>query len=918
MSEAGPYGVQGAWAEIRELIGSGRTGAVAERVATLSAAERREIAAELPGHLRAMWATREVVWADLGARGEAMLVAGAGTIGGAAAAASWLGRAEFTSVRGAGPLAGVLARRPREWQADVVVRLASRVRPDRDASLVLDLLRALGVEPPPHDPLVVAWANERGAPREGGLAGDPLLAVMAPRLFEAEGVGRSLSWDDGNRYGSLLARLVRAAADGTVSREMLLDGCVRRFLRGGEAADLRFFVRLHRALGPLPAETAVHTRDYLRLIPAAPGPVAELALRHAREAPGLAELDPADLVEGVESAVFRPERKLARAGLTWLDRAVRREPGLAGDLAPALATALGHEESDVREYAARIAVKHAGRFTPPAAELLTEAVAALPPDPATRLTAARLAVAFGSASLASVEASSSSGSSEAWPVAPGRSAPQEEPVPPELPAPPPILPLPPPPGTAEELDLLRDSGGWAAAERCLAGFVRLLARDPGGLRAYLEANPPRPGLRIFRKSSWRWVDDWICALCWEVAEPGAEQFWSRPPQVAPRTVVIAARRDEEARGPGRAARRIPGGGTISAPHRVLLLRCAEIFDALVADRLPPLLLATPTLSSGHLEAEELLARLEELEAAGTEPLEADFQQALLRLPRQVDAEVVTRAERLTSRAGRRAARRLAEGPLPDPVVTVRWNGAADGRTEFLSALASAKLYGHRTDRVSVEAVPTGLHLVDALMGGAGREPGDGGHMGWWAAVMPSHREVVAAHLLAYLLPSRDRAGAELRSMAELAWSDGPDGPALALLIAHRLTGHDRDAALSELLTLAARGRLPAADLGEQLAYRVRWDGLALGEIIPVLAQAAHQGAYRDVWRVVAAMLPRLLPVTGQEPPRGLPGLAELGVATAGWAGARGEIPEVAAAAVGAATNRLTRQCRRLHAFLTRS
>nr|BFE77656.1 hypothetical protein GCM10020093_002570 [Planobispora longispora] len=47
-------------------------------------------------------------------------------------------------MREAGPLAGVLALRPREWRADVVVRLASRVRPDRDASLALNLLRALG------------------------------------------------------------------------------------------------------------------------------------------------------------------------------------------------------------------------------------------------------------------------------------------------------------------------------------------------------------------------------------------------------------------------------------------------------------------------------------------------------------------------------------------------------------------------------------------------------------------------------------------------------------------------------------------------------------------------------------------------------------------------------------------------------
>nr|BFE77657.1 hypothetical protein GCM10020093_002580 [Planobispora longispora] len=165
----------------------------------------------------------------------------------------------------------------------------------------------------------------------------------------------------------------------------------------GEAADLRFFVRLHRALEPLPVETAVHVRDYLRLIPAAPGPVAELALRHVRdvcelrELRELAGLGPADLVEGVEAAVFRPERKLARSGLTWLDRTVRRAPDLADDLAPALTTALGHEERDIREspdrgqarralHPRRGGTSHRGRGRPP-------------PE----LTA-RLAIAFGAGS----------------------------------------------------------------------------------------------------------------------------------------------------------------------------------------------------------------------------------------------------------------------------------------------------------------------------------------------------------------------------------------------------------------------------------------------------------------------------------------------------------------------------------------
>ncbi|MFC7110969.1 hypothetical protein ACFQQB_67575 [Nonomuraea rubra] len=57
-----------------------------------------------------------------------------------------------------------------------------------------------------------------------------------------------------------------------------------RFLRGGEPQDLRFFVRLHTLLDPTPAESAPRVRDYLRLLPSAPGTVAELAAGQVRAA----------------------------------------------------------------------------------------------------------------------------------------------------------------------------------------------------------------------------------------------------------------------------------------------------------------------------------------------------------------------------------------------------------------------------------------------------------------------------------------------------------------------------------------------------------------------------------------------------------------------------------------------------------
>ncbi|MFC7639767.1 DUF6493 family protein [Streptosporangium lutulentum] len=89
--------------------------------------------------------------------------------------------------------------------------------------------------------------------------------------------------------------------------------------------------------------------------------------------------------------------------------------------------------------------------------------------------------------------------------------------------------------------------------------------------------------------------------------------------------------------------RLPRGRAVSAPHRFLLRRCAEVLAALTAGELPPILLATPTSATGHLDPAEFLNRLEAVEAAGGKPLPADFQQALLRLPRTADPEIVARA-----------------------------------------------------------------------------------------------------------------------------------------------------------------------------------------------------------------------------------------------------------------------------------
>ncbi|MEV4248258.1 hypothetical protein AB0J63_33195 [Streptosporangium canum] len=82
----------------------------------------------------------------------------------------------------------MIAARPAEWQADLAVRLALRVRGrrgrPRDGNLppALALLRRTGVTPPENDPLVVGWVSREA--RLSELRADPLLDHLLPRIFE--------------------------------------------------------------------------------------------------------------------------------------------------------------------------------------------------------------------------------------------------------------------------------------------------------------------------------------------------------------------------------------------------------------------------------------------------------------------------------------------------------------------------------------------------------------------------------------------------------------------------------------------------------------------------------------------------------------------------------------------------------------
>ncbi|MBB4914825.1 DUF7824 domain-containing protein [Streptosporangium saharense] len=1035
------------WAEIRDLVIRNRVTHLADRLVTLTEEERAELGGRLPGLVKELRrALTEQVRADhpddfeetvfwevgdlLDRLAGALLLTGVGVITGPAAAVTWMTSRDvnrrWAETLDVAQVCRVAATRPREWRRDVAVRLVQRIRrpADRIAPLAVALLRESGTVPPDHDPLVAAWLT---AP---SVTGDPLTAALLPRVFDADGAGRAL------RDERLEPRPTRwlAAARG-LPREQALDGCVSRFLRGGDAQDLRFFVRLHTLLDPTPVESASRLRDYLRLLPTAPGTVAELA---AEQVHGAMPLDHADLVEAVDALTFRDEAKLAATGLRWLDQAIRATPEAAADFVTALTTAYAHKSFGVHNRAVELTLKHADLFADHTGAIL-DGVHHLPAD-----LGAKLAKRFGGEVPAG--------------------EPLERKEFPPLPEPQEARRFPEPSISFNYYE------GWIGNERWLAAFVTGATGDPAELRRTLKPHVEQDVGHWRSREARLDPGDWQSALSAEFVTPGSvpelppigpEKFWDdanhsvrvrvltrgEEPDPEPRlrrvmfggfhrpgryldddtplraffitwnsddgpdgataregdervpfaggrihlydsptdnertrpdalyddsaeampsfilepayermaelgvdpARIAAMRAGERVPPPGpdepfvevtvvfvparlrsfmpeelpehdewRRRNQLPYPNRVSPPHDFLLHRYVELLEALRKDTLPPVLLATPTWTSGHLDPDVLVERLETCAVAGIEPPPADLAQALLRLPRGGHRTAADRAAKIDSAAARSAARWLAGDGLADPECGHVWRhmvGASmvdfgDGEPEHFTEV--------RLQPVLRVTAPTGYRLIDEVLL---REPfdwvidGSGSTLRAWAAMMPSHREVVAVNLLPFLLRSRWDTRVTPTEITGLEIAQGPMGESTAVILAF-LLADGAPGAIPLLLSLAARGELPAEAIGRQLALVLRRTWLETRPAIAALTELADAGGQHEVWGILRTLLPGMLPGEGKRITVIHAELVAFATNVARWTGAREEIPVVAEFARSHRTIRLVRECRRLHTQLT--
>ena len=343
----------------------------------------------------------------------------------------------------------------------------------------------------------------------------------------------------------------------------------------------------------------------------------------------------------------------------------------------------------------------------------------------------------------------------------------------------------------------------------------------------------------------------------------------------------------------------------TTPADFLVLRAAEVQAALGMPELPPLV-AVPTSPSGFIAPETLAARLRECEALGWEPLDADFHQALLRLPADCgDVDV----SGLTSKAGLRFAAWVAgkrivlpEADIPEP------NDAGAGRRLHAESARRAAR-GH--------AVAPGT-LLD-LAPGVWREPErcwDGSDwVACWPAILPSRPDLAAMAMIGGV--DWCTAPASPESAVVLAEQDGAqDGT--HRVIAARLVSDDvqlRASGVDAALVLAARGLLDPPALAAALAAETAAVPAGLRRAVPALRDLANGGAATAVWEATALVLPAVLPPAVPKTLSGTADLLVLATELAGALGMRTPIAEVEALARKKGGSAVAGAARRLAAVL---
>ncbi|MEV0702626.1 DUF6493 family protein [Saccharopolyspora sp. NPDC050389] len=766
----------------------------------------------------------------------------------------------------------VLRRRDVPWLPRLAEKLAQRLRPrGRTSNHEWQLITAIaGDALPDSDGYVYHWPEMIGRDDTtivGEIRGDRRFLALIPRLFEVDGVARRLadSWaQDG--WPSALAEL---AAAGEVDRLVLLDGLLARLQRGGKQMDVVALIDLHDKLCPNLDELAPRGGDYAALVPDSHSTVAGMAQRELQRLDEANRLAADVLLDVSRAMFFRPEKKLVRAQISWLDKAIRR--GRAGSLA-VLGGAFGHESVDVQERALKLVLKHAGKLDANVRDELAEAAVALPQD-----LRARAADVFA--------------------------MPEAEPEPVPVPAAAPRPEMPPPIASLDELVTAfaeqAHRAGPLLRERILAAMVEFAFTDREALRrafAPLQEQSPwyTPGL-----------PDWSEQRNWIGSPSEAGEF----------SAVLRAATGEcrgEVTSPIPRIDEIPGEAdweelaTRGVEYGTVRMRRLHEIGIGLAYAPRPFLMSTPTGTSGIIAPEALAERLERAAAQGFEPWQHDLVVAMLRLPR--DAAIADRVRGL-GEAGAQVARWIDDGGL--------------GRPEIRRAVVPVKKYDwrgmHLEDHTRVTV--TFPDTADPV-----RKSFDSTATGRYSAtlreqnaapdLMPAYRDLCAAHRVEAFA---DGARGSATMLGRLVDAYGPIGDGMNTVLAFALGAResaDRASVVDALITLTARDGLRGTGVAHAVVELVLRDEVVLGRVVQTVRDAARAGLAELAWEVVAVLVEGLLPAEGERPRTALADLLALGVELVDQVRPAEPVPGVAAAAARGGSSRFVKEARRLHQALT--
>jgi len=412
---------------------------------------------------------------------------------------------------------------------------------------------------------------------------------------------------------------------------------------------------------------------------------------YAQEA--LIALDEAGLLEddvrteASERILLRPDKKLVRAQLAWLDRAARRDPPRAARLLVDAAIAFQHTDMALQESALKVVARHLPAAGDSVIPELRDAAGRLSPG-----LSAQAAELFG--------------------LPRGGTAEEFAEVLPAVPGP---RPVPGPIETAAEVAqevavVLANPQDVVAFERALDGLVRHARLDRAALTTALAPVIRRPP---------DYMGDYTQADLYDVAAAAAGR--------EPREWY-----DE----PGHHLPDFPPAATL--PGAMLQARLVEVIEV-IRSGTQPFLLAVPTLATGALDAAALVQRVSELDRLGVTPAPTDLAQALLRVTPTTDQSVHAAAGELRSDAGQRLAQWLRQGGLPHQDSTPEgWPVSDPASAPAGQWYPASPGPDHAPPLPQVAAALVGPHRQPEMTAGSTAP--------FWAAQLPHHRDEVAARI----------------------------------------------------------------------------------------------------------------------------------------------------------------------------